>query len=191
MKNMTKKKKETRTNKRKSEQFHYDMRHDLAWDFYTDHKSATFNNAFQSAIKAGYAPSTAKCITAETWWQKKVESLAKLMPKAEDNLQEDLEMDTYTSLTISGGKKNRRNRKKVTGEEDDDLEDYDDEEEEEVKTIKIINPKLRKIRQEATFFVLETLGRKRYHKKVEMENTSNISLVEGNKQLDDLFRKKK
>jgi len=164
--------------------FHLDLRQDVAWDYYVDPRSSTFNNAYQSAIKAGYAETTAKCITVEEWWVRRVQQLVEMLPRAEEVILEDLNLDTYTTYTIKT-KKSKRDK-----DDDEGFED-DDEEEEEVNTIKTVNPKLRKIRQEASFFVAETLGRKRYHKKVEMEASTNLSLVDGNELIDNLFRKAK
>ena len=190
-------KKETRVRKDKTGvQYNLDLRQDVAWENYVDPRSATFNNAYQSAIKAGYSTSTAKSITMEEWWQKRVEHLMKMLPRAEEVIFEDLNLDTHTTITIGGGKKGKKKKAKKGKKSDDfdDDEDFDDEEESEgadVQTVSIINPKLRRIRQEASFFVAETLGRKRYHKKVEMETNNNISLVDGNEVLDNLFRKNK
>ncbi len=147
----------------------FDLRQEEAWGLYIDRQSSTFNNAYASAIKAGYAHGHAVKITSERWWRNQLENLMELVPEAEALLKEDLRMDTTTTITIKGENVGKNGRAMDT-------------------TMVIINPKLRKIRQEAYIFVLETIGRKIYHKKLEMDTNANISLVEGNTALDNLFR---
>lgn len=172
---------------KKSPAYHFDLRQDLAWENYIDPRSSTWNNAKKSAIKAGYSEKTASCITVERWWIERVENLAKMLPLAEKNLMEDMTMDTETFIVMDSKPKKRKKKK---GDDDDD--DFDEEESNETpQIIKMINPKLRKIRQDASIFIAETVGRKRYHKKFEIEGNSKINLVEGNEQIDKLFAKRK
>lgn len=154
-------KKETHLKRdKKDEIYHIDLRQDDAWDYYTDKKSETYNNAYKSALKAGYTDSSARRITIENWWNKKVMLLKALLPRAEEVLLEDLNMETKKTI-------------------------FKNEE-----VIQVINPQLRRIRSDTAMFVGETLGRKMYHKKVEVDNNQSISLIEGNEQIDKLFRKK-
>lgn len=67
-----------------------DLAIDIAWGYYTDVRSPTFNNAYQSAIRAGYAHRTALKITKERVWIRKARTLNEMLPRAEDVLMEDL-----------------------------------------------------------------------------------------------------
>jgi len=154
-----KKRKETRVPK-KEEDKRIDLRSDVAWSLYIDSRSDTFNNAYASAVKAGYTPATAKRITAETWWQRNVEMLKEMLPKAEDVLLEDLDLDTEEPMLI-----NQEIQYKV-------------------------NPNLRRIRSETAKFIASTVGRAKYHTKVEVEANGIISLVQGNPLIDNLFGNK-
>lgn len=140
--------------------YHLDLRQDIAWDNYVDPRSSTFNNASQSALKAGYTPSTAKNIMLEKWWINKVEMLIEMLPRAEEVIMEDLNLNTTLKYYDKKGK----------------------------TLIEVVDPKLRRIRQEASFFVAETVGRRKYHKKMELESHTSLSLVEGNELIDNLFR---
>lgn len=140
--------------------YHIDLRQDLAWDNYVDPRSSTFNNAMQSALRAGYSQQTAKNITLEKWWNRKIEMLAEMLPRAEEVIMEDLNLNTETYIQDKKG-----------------------------NVYTLTDPKLRRIRQEASFFVAETVGRKKYHKKVDVDLHAVVSLVDGNELLDNLFRK--
>ncbi len=126
-----------------------DLRQETMWELFTDRRSDSWNNATKSAIKAGYAESTAENITREKWFRNKIQQLAQLLPKAEDILWQDLNMDIGESVN------------------------------------------LRRIRSATAMFICEAVGRNKYTKKIETENNTNISLVEGNEVLDNLFRKSK
>lgn len=152
--------KETRTKKNIEDQ-RFDLRADVAWNLYTDQRSDTFNNAYRSAIKAGYTHETSKKIGSEKWWQRKVELLKEMLPKAEEVLIEDLNLETKESVVIN------------------DNVEYK------------VNSKLRQIRSETAKFVASTIGRAKYHTKTEIESNNIISLVEGNSLLDNLFKKGK
>lgn len=170
--------KETRLKKEKKDEiYHVDLRQDDAWDYYTDKKSETYNNAYKSALKAGFTDSTARNITRENWWNKKVMLLKALLPRAEEVFLEDLNMDTKKTTFV---------KKIKNGDEDED-----EEEDEPFQEIQVIDPQLRRIRSDTAMFVGETIGRKMYHKKVEVDANSKLSLVEGNDLIDNLFKKKK
>ncbi len=156
-----KKKKETRQNKKGTDIYHFDLRQDVAWNLYTDQRSDTFNNAYKSAVKAGFTDLTSRSITTEAWWINKVNLLVKMLPLAEKNIVEDLEMDITTPVLVDGEIKYKN------------------------------DPALRKIRSEMTRFVASTVGRSKYHTKTEIESNNIISLVEGNSLLDNLFKKGK
>jgi len=82
-------------------QFLLDPRQKLCWEFYVDPKSATFGNATQSAIRAGYETDYAEQITGTEWFKVKVRRL-NMLDKAEKVLDETLEMDDMVSLIIDG-----------------------------------------------------------------------------------------
>lgn len=79
------------TNPNGANQYVLDPRQKLCWELYTNPKSETFGNAYQSAQKAGYEESTASQITTETWFLEKLRRL-NLLSKAERVLDETLEM---------------------------------------------------------------------------------------------------
>ncbi len=124
----------------------FDLRQETMWEFFYDRRSDSWNNATKSAVKAGYAESTAENITREQWFRNKIKNLSQLLPKAEEILWDDLTMKV--------------------GE----------------------NVSLRRIRSATAIFVCETVGKSKYSRKIETENTSPISLIEGNEALDNLFR---
>lgn len=80
------------TNPNGANQYVYDPRQIACWKYYTDHKSETFGNATQSAIKAGYTETTADHITLESWFIGKLRRL-QLLDKAEEALQEAVTLD--------------------------------------------------------------------------------------------------
>lgn len=166
------KKQETETTRIKkdktSESYHIDLRQDDAWGYYINKKSETYNNAKRSAMKAGYTEKTASRITSENWWNKKVELLRALLPKAEEIFLEDLNMNTMKTVFV-----------KKMGDNEDEV----------YQEVQVIDPQLRRIRSDTAMFIGETVGRKIYHKKVEVDNNLNGSLVEGNPLIDNLFRK--
>jgi len=155
-----KKREETRKNKKDTPQYHFDLRQDIAWNLYIDQRSESFNNAYKSAVKAGFSDSTSRCISSETWWINKVKLLAEMLPLAEKILMEDMEMETKIPILI-----NQKIEYKV-------------------------DSSLRKIRNETAKFIGSTVGRNKYHTKTEVETTNIISLVQGNPLLDNLFKKK-
>jgi len=77
-----------------------DLRQETMWELFTDRRSGSWNNATKSAIKAGYAESTAENITREQWFRSKIQQLAQLLPKAEDILWQDLNMDIGESVNL-------------------------------------------------------------------------------------------
>lgn len=83
------------TNPNGANQYNLDPRQKLCWEFYTNPKSETFGNAYQSAIKAGYAETSCISITSENWFQEKTRRL-NMLSKAEKVLEEMLELETKT-----------------------------------------------------------------------------------------------
>lgn len=101
-------KKGSRVNKKDTNEYHFDLRQDVAWNLYTDQRSDTFNNAYRSAVKAGYSENTAKRISVEKWWINKIHILREMMPLVEKNIMEDL------SIEKSEGKEMRKIRSEMT-----------------------------------------------------------------------------
>lgn len=136
------------TNPNGANQYQLDPRQKLCWDLYVNPRSETFGNAYQSAIKAGYKPKTAKCITVETWFMEKTRRL-NLLNKAEDVLEECLDMPTesYTS--------------DITGE----------------KEAIITSPALIKIKQDTAKFVAERIGKEFYSSRTELTDKDGEKLI--------------
>lgn len=86
-----------KTNPNGANQYLLDPRQKLCWDFYINPKSSTFGNAYQSAIKAGYTPASAKSITDDNWFVEKARRL-NMLAKAEKVLNETLEMDVEENV---------------------------------------------------------------------------------------------
>lgn len=84
-----------RTNPNGANQYQLDPRQKLCWESYTNPKSETFGNAYQSALKAGYAETSAVCITSENWFQEKTRRL-NMLSKAEKVLDEMLDLKVET-----------------------------------------------------------------------------------------------
>lgn len=70
-----------------------DARMKRMWDFYASPKSTSFNNAKQSAIKAGYSDRYSNNITGEPWFKMKKRRM-NLLGKAEKVLEKSLDMIT-------------------------------------------------------------------------------------------------
>lgn len=73
----------------------FDLRRIKCWDIYVDPKSATFGNAKQSALAAGYSEGHANLITTERWFKEKVLRI-RMSSKAERNLDEFLDLPSKT-----------------------------------------------------------------------------------------------
>lgn len=136
-----KKNNEQKTNKdtgNHANQFTLDIRQSECWENYLDKKSNTYGNAYLSAIKAGYAKTTAKCITHEDWWQEKTRRM-NLLGKAEKVLDHTLTMETNLPVIGMFGPIVDKETKKVMMKEDHNL---------------------LRIRQDSAKFVSERLGKK-------------------------------
>ncbi len=92
-------KKEGKKNPNGANQYIFDPRQKLCWDLYIDPTSETFGNATQSAIKAGYVPSTADNITCEKWFKTRLERL-QMFEDGEEVLKDMLKMKTSTQVII-------------------------------------------------------------------------------------------
>lgn len=127
------------TNPNGSNQYQTDPRQKLCWDLYINPKSETFGNAYQSAIKAGYAEDSAKQITVTTWFLEKTRRL-NMLDKAEKTLEKTLQyepvneegrIDTALLRTQTDvakfiaerlGKEHYSSRQEVTGKDGGDIE---------------------------------------------------------------------
>jgi type II secretory pathway component HofQ len=69
-----------------------DPRQKLCWGYYIDQKSETFSNGYRSALKAGYAESTASIITRQGWFITKMRR-THLLTKAEKVIDRILDLD--------------------------------------------------------------------------------------------------
>lgn len=86
-----------KTNPNGANQYQLDPRQKMCWDLYINPKSATFANAKQSAIKAGYDPDYADQITTIDWFLGRIRRL-NMLNKAEKVLDETLEMPIETII---------------------------------------------------------------------------------------------
>lgn len=152
---VVKKRKQYRPKKKEGEVEHFDLRQEEAWNFYIDPTSPTFNNAYKSAIKAGYAETTARVLPQEAWWCKRRDNFVSMMPKAEENLVETLNLETKFPTLVDG---------KIVFKHD---------------------PALLRIKHDSTVFVAETVGKQRFSKKLTLQHTGKVSLL--NESLDTIF----
>jgi len=162
-------KKETNpSNPNGANQFLLDPRQILCWDSYVDPTSATFGNATQSAIKAGYEPDYADQITTSEWFKGKVRRL-NLLSKSEKVFNEVLDMPINVVDSFNRDK---------NGEE------YDEDEVQEL--IVRTDPALIRIKLDAAKFVASTQG-----KDAGYSTRSEISGPNGGKiEIDDNTRNK-
>lgn len=129
------------TNPNGANQYHLDPRQKLCWEYYINPKSETFGNAYQSALKAGYEETYCTQITVTEWFLEKVRRL-NMLSKAEKVLDETLEMDDTTEVTVDGV---------PTG-------------------VKKREPAITKIKQDTAKFIAERLGKAEgYNTKTEMD----------------------
>ena len=120
-------------------QYTFDPRQDEAWKNFIDKESNTFGNAYGSALKAGYARTTAQHITLEDWWLEKARR-STLLSKAEKVIDEDLQMETVVPVIgMFGPVVDKKTGVAVTK----------------------IDADLRRIRQGTAHFVAERLGKKK------------------------------
>lgn len=102
------------------------------WSYYVNPQSETFNNAHQSAVKAGYTEDYAGQITSQTWFKGRLSRL-NLLDEAVEVLQETLQMPVLI----------------------EEREGYGEDAELVVKT----SPALVKIKQDTAKFIAERQGK--------------------------------
>lgn len=134
---MSDEKPKLKTNPNGANQYLLDPRQQSCWSYYIDRKGKTYGNAYQSALKAGYAVTSATNITSEKWFIEKWRKL-NLMAKAERVLDEDLEMETVVPVIGMFGP----------------IIDKDTK-----KPLTKIDPDLRRIRQSSASFIASRLGK--------------------------------
>jgi hypothetical protein len=137
----------------------YSQKYAIAFDYFSDPRSETFDNAYKSALKAGFPDSSAKTITVTKWWQTELVLLMEEVPKARQNISEILNMEV--------------------------TQQYKDKETGEI-LMSVVDPKLLKIKADMSTFVAEHRASKLYSKKVNVENL-NAPQIEENEQLKKLF----
>lgn len=155
-----------------------DPRQALFFSYYFNPKSETFSNALQSALQAGYSEGYAKNLmdTMPAWLGEKMVELnrAKMLQTAENNLLEIMElpskvqaMGAFGPLFEQGkqiGTRTRRKKNKETGE----MEEIEEPVYEKIPVMVYASPLL-KVKNDASKFVAERLGRKQYAQKLEVE----------------------
>jgi hypothetical protein len=75
-----------------------DPREQICWDFYVDSLRENRENAYESAIKAGYEESSAKNIRLREWFKERLEDLERkdMLSKAETKLAKTLTYEVET-----------------------------------------------------------------------------------------------
>ena len=138
----------TVTNPEGYNQYKLDPRQDMFLANYLDPQSETWSNAYQSALKAGYAQEYAKNMTGQmpTWLSENINDTA-LLQQAMVNLQEFLGTGDeklqgiradMTKFTFKGLQKQKwSDRQEVTGKDGKDLipEAITEEERQAIKTL--------------------------------------------------------
>lgn len=84
---------------RQANQHTPDIREQICWDFYIESINNGQPNAYESAIKAGYAKDTAKNITLTGWYKERLEDLERkeMLSKAEKKLAKTLTYEVEDS----------------------------------------------------------------------------------------------
>ena len=117
-----------------------DPREETCWSIYVENLAKGKDNAYESAIKAGYSESSAKNITMRDWFKERLGKLRRkdMLSKAERNLDKVLDLDEYqddkinpallkiktdvsTTIVKSLGKDNYSDRHEVTGKDGEGL----------------------------------------------------------------------
>lgn len=76
-----------------------DPREQICWDIYVTNLTKSIDNAYASAIEAGYSESSAKNITMNAWFKERLGKLRRkdMLSKAEKVLDKTLDMITVNS----------------------------------------------------------------------------------------------
>jgi len=96
-----------------------DPREQICWDFYVKSIQENRENAYKSAIDAGYAEDTARNITMNEWFKERLRKLKRkeMFSKAERNLDYVLDMVAKTL----GKEEGYSERTELTGKDGKDL----------------------------------------------------------------------
>lgn len=113
-----------------------DPREQVCWDFYVESVAKQSENAYASAIKAGYSEDHSRNITLQGWFKERLAKLKRkdMLSKAERNLDKVLDMeveeegkinaqllkiktDVSTTMVKTLGKENYSDRLEVTGKD--------------------------------------------------------------------------
>lgn len=126
--------------------------------YYTDPKSPTFANAYQTALKVGYGEDYARTIiSVGSQWVKEIIRAprhTRMLEKAERNLEETLALETKLKIVEDG---------EVIAE--------------------VTDPKLLKIKTDVSMFVAERLDKDTYSTKTVEDKTITVDIT---KTLDDI-----
>lgn len=158
-------KKKPKTNPNGANQYLLDPRQIKCWEYYTNPKSETFSNAYQSAIRAGYENTTSLHITKEIWFTERVRRI-NLLSKAEKVLEDTLTMDHVVPLIdkVSMGKNQVVHRKVLDPETFEPLISVD--------------TSILKIKQDSAKFVAETQGKNEgYSKRSELTGPNGEPII--------------
>lgn len=141
-------KKKRKTNPNKVNQYTGpDPRQALFLSLYLDPKSETWSNAYQSCIAAGYSQEYAEVMKAQqpAWLSESLREMNRvsMIGKVDRNLHEFLDLDTNTQAMGAFGPIVDKKTK---------------------KPIMVVNAKLLAIKEKATEFVAETVGKAVYGK---------------------------
>ena len=90
------------TNPNGANQHKIDPRQALCWSLYIDPNSETFGEITKSAIKAGYSPKSARLTSGTKWFMTLYAKLNRIK-KAEQVLDETLDLDTMNTGTTKKG----------------------------------------------------------------------------------------
>ena len=137
---------QNKTNPNGANQYVSDPRQELFLSYYLDPKSKTFSNAFRSAKKAGFSEAYSTLITAKkpTWLVEKVNEFKskRMLENAERNLDELLDLPSKVQAMGAFGPLWKDKKKK--------------------KPLMTYASTLLKIKNDASQFVAERLGRSKY-----------------------------
>jgi hypothetical protein len=125
------------TNPNGANQYKMDPRQQLFWELYATPGGETFGNAYQSALQAGYEEVYAVQITGAPWFKEKQRRL-NLLSKAEEVLQETLNVDCHVPVVGMFGVV----RDKETGE-----------------VVRKVDTQILKIKQDSAKFIASTQGK--------------------------------
>lgn len=164
----------TNTNSYGANQWIADPRQQLFLAYYLDPKSPTFANALQSGLKAGFAQNYAENIMSDqpTWLMEKLEIKSPMLLKAERNLDEMMELPSQTQAMGAFGPIFEK-----TKEQDGFYKNGKPKFKKVKKPVYAFNANLLKIKNDASKFVAERIGRDRWGLKTpELEQPLTVNI---------------